>query len=50
MVKYTDAMTRTVKVPEDVFTELKSHFSEQEVVEITATVSFDLETLENMAA
>lgn len=40
VVSYTDAMTRSVKVPEDVFSELKTHFSEQEVVEITATVSF----------
>jgi alkylhydroperoxidase family enzyme len=39
VVRYTDAMTRDVKVPEDIFAELKKHFSEQEVVEITGTVS-----------
>lgn len=39
VVKYSDAMTRDVKVSEDVFTELREHFSDQEVVEITATVS-----------
>ncbi|KAL2074093.1 hypothetical protein VTL71DRAFT_7871 [Oculimacula yallundae] len=38
-VRYADAMTRDVKVPESVFEELKSLFSEQEVVEITATVA-----------
>ncbi|CZT12438.1 related to 4-carboxymuconolactone decarboxylase family protein [Rhynchosporium agropyri] len=39
VVRHTDAMTRNVKVPEDVFEELKRNFSEQEVVEITATVA-----------
>jgi alkylhydroperoxidase family enzyme len=31
-------MTLDVRVPDDVFGELKKHFSEREVVEITATV------------
>lgn len=38
VVHYTDAMTRDVAVKDDVFAELKQHFSDQEVVEITATV------------
>jgi alkylhydroperoxidase family enzyme len=37
--KYTDAMTKNVKVPDPVFAELKDCFEEQEVVEITATVA-----------
>ncbi|KAK2813217.1 hypothetical protein FQN50_000895 [Emmonsiellopsis sp. PD_5] len=36
--RYTEAMTRTVKVDEGVFGELRRHFSDKEVVEITATV------------
>ncbi|PGH10187.1 hypothetical protein AJ80_07546 [Polytolypa hystricis UAMH7299] len=36
--KYTEAMTRTVKVSDEVFAELKKHFNDREVVEITATV------------
>lgn len=36
--KYTEAMTRTVKVSDEVFAGVKENFSEQEVVEITATV------------
>lgn len=39
VVKYTDAMTRDVRVGDDVFKELRGLFGEQEVVEITATVS-----------
>ena len=39
VVKYTDAMTKDVRVKDDIFAELKRHFSDQEVVEITATVS-----------
>lgn len=39
VVRYTDAMTRDVSVKEEVFEELKRHFDEKEVVEITATVS-----------
>ncbi|KAF2025361.1 hypothetical protein EK21DRAFT_104028 [Setomelanomma holmii] len=39
VLTYTDAMTLTVSVPDDVFANLKKHFSEQEVVEITATVA-----------
>jgi alkylhydroperoxidase family enzyme len=39
VVAYADAMTRHVTVAQEVFDELKVHFSESEVVEITATVS-----------
>lgn len=39
VLSYTDAMTLDVSVPENVFAKLKEHFSEQEVVEITATVA-----------
>lgn len=38
VVRYTDEMTRNVRVPEEVFDLLKARFSEQEVVEVTATV------------
>jgi alkylhydroperoxidase family enzyme len=38
VVHYTDAMTRDVAVKDDIFAELKKHFSDQEVVEVTATV------------
>ncbi|OWP06121.1 hypothetical protein B2J93_1878 [Marssonina coronariae] len=36
---YTDAMTRDVTVKDEAFAELKNLFSDQEVVEITATVA-----------
>lgn len=39
VVRYTDEMTRHVRVSDKVFDDLKRVFSEQEVVEITATVS-----------
>ncbi|CEJ54231.1 Putative 4-carboxymuconolactone decarboxylase family protein [Penicillium brasilianum] len=39
VVKYTDAMTKTVTVPDEVFAELKGCFGDKEVVEITATVA-----------
>jgi alkylhydroperoxidase family enzyme len=39
VVKYTDAMTKTVTVADEVFGELKECFSDKEVVEITATVA-----------
>jgi alkylhydroperoxidase family enzyme len=39
VLSYTDAMTLDVSVPDEVFAALKKHFSEQEVVEITATVA-----------
>jgi alkylhydroperoxidase family enzyme len=42
VLRFTDAMTLDVRVPEDVFAELKKHFSEREVVEITTTVALDV--------
>lgn len=39
VVHYTDAMTRDVAVKDEAFEALKQHFSDQEVVEVTATVS-----------
>jgi len=42
VVKYTDAMTRGVKVSDEVFAELRKHFSDREVVEITTTVGLQL--------
>tara|TARA_R110002003_G_scaffold125_10_gene11452 strand:- start:9141 stop:9557 length:417 start_codon:yes stop_codon:yes gene_type:complete len=39
VLTFTDAMTLTVTVPEDVFANLKKHFSDKEVVEITATIA-----------
>lgn len=39
VVAYSDAMTKSVAVKQVVFDGLKKHFSDQEVVEITATVS-----------
>lgn len=41
VVAYADAMTRAVAVEQDTFDRLRKHFSEQEVVELTATVSAD---------
>jgi len=38
-LRYADAMTREVKVPQSLFDEVRKLFSEQEVVEITATVA-----------
>ncbi|KAJ5586933.1 4-carboxymuconolactone decarboxylase family protein [Penicillium hispanicum] len=39
VLQYTDSMTKTVTVPDEVFQELKNCFSDQEIVEITATVA-----------
>jgi alkylhydroperoxidase family enzyme len=39
VLEYTDAMTKSVTVPDEVFQELKDCFNEKEVVEITATVA-----------
>ncbi|RAH73458.1 carboxymuconolactone decarboxylase family protein [Aspergillus aculeatinus CBS 121060] len=39
VLKYTDAMTKTVKVPEEIFQEVKECFDHKQVVEITATVA-----------
>ncbi|KAL1970724.1 hypothetical protein VTN77DRAFT_4368 [Rasamsonia byssochlamydoides] len=39
VLRYADAMTKTVSVPDEVFQELKDSFSDKEIVEITATVA-----------
>jgi len=39
VLAYTDAMTKEVKVPDDVFAAVKKDFTEKEVVEITATIA-----------
>ena len=39
VLNYTDAMTRTIKVPDPVFTGLRQWFNEREIVEITATIA-----------
>ena len=39
ILKYTDAMTKSVAVPDAVFQGVRDCFNEQEVVEITATVA-----------
>ena len=39
VLAYTDAMTKTVTVPDGVFEALRNCFDEKEVVEITATIA-----------
>lgn len=39
VLKYTDAMTKLIRVPDDIFDELKQCFGHKEIVEITATVA-----------
>lgn len=39
VLAYTDAMTRTVHVPVDVFSAVRAAFSERELVELTATIA-----------
>ncbi len=38
VLEYTDAVTRTIRVPDAVFAAVKKHFEEREVVELTATI------------
>lgn len=38
ILAYTDAMTLQIQVPDPVFAQIKKHFSQQETVEITATI------------
>jgi alkylhydroperoxidase family enzyme len=38
-MRYAVAMTRTVKVPDALFAELRSRFSNSEVVELTASIA-----------
>jgi alkylhydroperoxidase family enzyme len=39
VLQYTDAMTRAIRVPDDVFAAVKKHLDEREIVELTATVA-----------
>jgi alkylhydroperoxidase family enzyme len=38
VLAYADAMTRQIRVPDDIFAAVREHFSEREIVELTATV------------
>ena len=38
LLAYTDAMTREIDVPENVFKEIRNHFSERQVVELTMLI------------
>ncbi|HLR29015.1 MAG TPA: carboxymuconolactone decarboxylase family protein [Paenalcaligenes sp.] len=38
ILAYTDAMTLHIQVPDQIFAQIKKHFSQQETVEITATI------------
>ena len=38
LLDYTDAMTRFIDVPDAVFNELKRHFSERQIVELTMLI------------
>jgi len=39
VLRYCDAMTREVHVADDIFKQVKAHFGEREVVELTATIA-----------
>jgi alkylhydroperoxidase family enzyme len=39
VLRYTDAMTKTVKVPDDIFADLKVYLNPQEVLELTTTIA-----------
>ena len=39
VLAYTDAMTLTVQVPDEVFDNLRPHFSERQIVELTANIA-----------
>jgi AhpD family alkylhydroperoxidase len=36
---YTDTMTKQVQVPDELFVEVKKHFDDQDLVELTATIA-----------
>jgi alkylhydroperoxidase family enzyme len=38
ILAYTDAMTRDIHVPDDVFDSLRPHFDEQQIVELTVLI------------
>jgi alkylhydroperoxidase family enzyme len=39
VVAYADAMTREIRVPDDVFARIREALAEREVVELTATIA-----------
>lgn len=39
LLAYTDAMTRDIDVPDDVFVGIRNHFSERQIVELTMLIS-----------
>jgi alkylhydroperoxidase family enzyme len=39
VLAYTDAMTRDIKVPDEVFSQVRAAFDERETVELTATIA-----------
>ncbi|KAJ5148759.1 hypothetical protein N7448_000337 [Penicillium atrosanguineum] len=39
VICFTDAMTKAIKVPDEVFENLKSYFNPQEVLELTTTIA-----------
>ena len=38
LLAYTDAMTREIAVPEEIFAELRRHFTERQAVELTMLI------------
>jgi alkylhydroperoxidase family enzyme len=38
LLAYTDAMTREIKVPDEIFAEVRKHFSERQTVELTMLI------------
>ncbi len=39
VLRYTDSMTRDIHVPDDVYQALQTHFDDQAIVELTATIA-----------
>jgi alkylhydroperoxidase family enzyme len=39
VLAYADSMTRSIHVPDDVFAQVREHFAERHVVELTATIA-----------
>ena len=39
VIAYTDSMTRGLRVPDDVFAQVREHFAERAIVELTAMIA-----------
>jgi alkylhydroperoxidase family enzyme len=39
VIAYADSMTREIHVPDDVFAQVREHFDERQIVELTATIA-----------